>query len=186
MNKSYKIAGLVAILLGVMVATQYVTGTTPEDLNNKPGSEASKKAAAAPTGSVKIPESIGPKTAPVKIRVYVTSDNHCDTTTINGMKAIAKKFGKDVRIDYVDLLDKHNMAEAQKAKISCKSGLTINGKSVLHIPGHGVRGLVMFDGPMGLGKNYDVKEVEPGVAYLLQQHQGKPQPKADPTPGLVT
>lgn len=177
MNKSYKIAGLVGILLAVMVASHYVTGTTPEELNNKPKSEASNKAVPEPTGPIKIPDSLGPKQAPVKIKVYVTSDNHCDTTTVDGMKAVAKKFSKRVRIEYVDLLKADTQQEAQRAKISCKSGITINGKSVMHIPGYGVKGLVMFDGPMGGGKNYGVKEVEAAVQYLLKEKQSQKKAK---------
>jgi hypothetical protein len=188
MSKSYKIAGLVGILLAVMVATTYVTGTTPEALGNKPRSEATtsaeKTATAAAAGPVKLPASIGPKTAPVKIKVYVTSDNHCDTTTVEGLKKVAKKFGKDVRIEYVDLLNKGVKAEAEKAKIGCKSGITLNGKSALRVPDKtiGAKGFVMFDGQFGTGKNYGVREVEAGVKYLLEIQKavskGKPEKKA--------
>ena len=176
MSKSYKIAGLVVVLLGIMVATTYLTGTTPEQLdgnkaNHEDKAEASNKAALEPTGKVKLPQPTGPKNAPVKVKVYVTSDNHCDTTTLDGMKQVAKKFGTKVRVEFVDLLQTGTQKEAHAAKISCKSGITLNGMSVLRIPGYGVKGLVMFDGPMGKDKNYGVREIEAGVQQLLDTHK---------------
>jgi hypothetical protein len=183
MNKSYKIAGLVCILLGIMVATQYVTGTTPEDLNNKPGKTPNAKPSGGHEGPIQIPKPVGPKDAPVKIKVYVTSSNSCGTSTVVGMEKVAKKFKDKVRVEYVDLLDKGGKAEAQKAKINCESGLSINGKSVMHLPGFGTNGLVMFDGPMEGGKNYGVKEVEAAVGSVLKDLAKKPKGTAKASAG---
>jgi len=183
MSKTWKVTGFVAILLAVMVMSHYVTGTTPEELSaNKHKTEKPQGNAANPHGDghgkpVVLPKPIGAPDAVVKIKVFVTSDNSCDTTTVNGMKDIANKYPGKVFVKFMDLNHGEAAAEAQAAKISCKSGLTINGLSILRIPGRGVKGLVMFDGPMG-EKNYNMGDVDAAVAYLISKGAGKDGKKA--------
>ena len=169
-------------LLILLVCSHYLTGTTLEDISeSKPSGQSENEAepiAEAENQSVELPDPVGPVGASVEIKVYVTSDNDCDTTTLDGMKHISNKYGEKVRIEFLDLLDATVVAQAQSAKISCKSGLTINGLSILRIPGRGVKGLVMFDGPIGQ-MNYDLEDVDAAVEYLLQQGESKPTEKAD-------
>jgi hypothetical protein len=175
MNRSTKITALIFGLLTLMFLSQYVTKSSLEDITaNRPYSNSTraKKEPAPKHGSVKLPDPTGPASAPVKIKVYLTSDNSCDTTTMNGMKKISAKYGDKVRLEFVDLLKKDVAAQAQDMKISCKSGLSINGMSIMHIPGHGVKGLVMFDGPIDQ-KNYGFKDVDAAVAQLLQSKPAK-------------
>ena len=182
MGKSWKIASFVVGLLVLMVLSHYVTGTTPEELSaNKHHDGATNAAKDASHGEhgkpVPLPADIGPKNAAVKVKVYVTSDNTCDTSTVQGMKDIAGKYPGKVFIKFMDLKHSDAAKEAQTAKISCKSGLTINGMSILRIPGRGVNGLVMFDGPLG-EKNYNLSDVDAAVKYLLSQKAGKGETKA--------
>jgi len=175
MSRSLKVTAIIIGLLGLMVLSQYATKSTLEDITaNKPRSSTDGKRAKAPEKheSVKLPDPTGPASAPVKIKAYVTSDNSCDTSTLSAMKTISNKYGAKVRIEYVDLLKKEVANQAQQAKLSCKSGLTINGMSVMNIPGHGVKGLVMFDGPVG-EKNYNLNDIDAAVSQLLKTGASK-------------
>jgi hypothetical protein len=177
MNKSLKITAVIAGLLVIMYLSSRLTGTTLEDITaNRPVDHSKDKKDPKTNASekhekIKLPDPMGPATAPVKIKVYVTSDNTCDRTTLDGMKQMSTKFGDKLRIEFMDLLKKDVASEAQDAKISCKSGLTINGMSILRVPGRGVKGLVMFDGPIG-EKNYNIDDVDAAVAYLLTKDKG--------------
>ena len=178
MAKSWKIASFVVVLLVLMALSHYVTGTTPEELsaNKHPTPTANAAKGASHSGDhgkpVPLPHDIGPATAVVKVKVYVTSDNTCDTSTVQGMKDIAGKYPGKVLIQFMDLKTTEAAKEAETAKISCKSGLTINGMSILRIPGRGVNGLVMFDGPMG-EKNYSLEDVDAAVKYLVSKQPAK-------------
>jgi hypothetical protein len=183
MARSWKITGFVAILLFLMVLSHYVTGTTPEELSaNKHKTEtansADHKTKSEGHGKpVPLPAPIGAKNAAVKINVYVTADNTCDTTTVEGMQGIANKYPGKVFVQFLDLNHAETAKAAQKAKISCKSGITINGMAIMHVPGRGVRGLVMFDGPMGQ-KNYSLEDVDAAVKHLVTQNSTKGQKAA--------
>ncbi len=183
MSKTWKITGFVAMLLVLMVLSHYVTGTTPEDLaSNKHQTPAANSNKGSSHGEghgkpVPLPAPIGPANAAVKIKVFVTSDNTCDTTTVQGMKDLAKKYQGKVLVKFMDLNHGAIAKEAQDAKISCKSGLTINGMSILRVPGRGVKGLVMFDGPMGQNY-YSLEDVDAAVAHLLSQKPAKGEKQA--------
>ena len=179
MNRSLKITAIIAGLLVAMYLSSRLTGTTLEDITaNRPGQhdhEAEDKNAKTKDSEkhppMKLPAPMGPTSAPVQMKVYITSDNTCDKTTLDGMTNMAKKYGDKLRIEFKDLLNKATASEAQDAKISCKSGLTINGMSILRVPGRGVKGLVMFDGPIG-EKNYNLDDLDAAVAYLLKKGKG--------------
>lgn len=170
MSKSIKVGAIVVGLLVLIAITHSFTGSTLDDL-----APAEKKTAQAPPkedhgkkGTVKLPGPMGPEDAPVRVRVYVTSDNSCDTTTLENMKKLGAKYGDKLRVTFGDLLDKEVEKEAHIAKIGCKSGLTINGKSKFILPERGLKGAILLDGPVGQ-TNYTAKDVEAIVVHLLKK-----------------
>lgn len=115
-----------------------------------------------------LPKPMGAKTAPVKVKVYVTSGNECDTTTLTAMQDIGKKYGDKVYIEFGDMAQGDVLTEAQKAKIGCKSGITINGKSKFVLPERGLDGSILLDGPVGQ-INYNMDDVDEIIAHLLKK-----------------
>lgn len=182
MNRSFLVGLLViGLLIVVAISHQFMGMTANEIAANKPqehsqedkeheegeGEEAKAK--------VELPEPMGSPSAPVKVQVYVTSDNTCDTTTLDGMKRITGRFGESVYIEFADLLEDEVLVEAQNAKISCKSGLTINGKSKFILPDRGLKGTILLDGPIG-EMNYNLEDVEAIIAHLVEKEQaGRPE-----------
>lgn len=184
-NKSYVIAGGVILLLVVVGMSHQFMGMTANDIAaNKPkghdhshdheheGAEEGKEA----ERKIELPAPMGKSDAPVRIAVYVTTDNECDTTTLAAMDRVAKRFGEKVYITFADLLRDEVLQEAQAAKISCKSGLTINGKSKFILPERGLKGTVLLDGPVG-EKNYNMGDVEAVVEHLLKAGGGEKKDK---------
>ena len=173
MNKSYTLALVVIALLAVVALSHQFLGMTAEDLAvNKPQVHSHDHDEEAPgehdgqAGQVELPSPMGAPDAYVKVKVYVTSDNECDVTTMNAMQHVAEKFGEDVYITFSDLLDEQVQAEAHAAKISCKSGLTINDQSKFILPERGLQGTVLLDGPVG-EMNYNMVDVEAIIEHLL-------------------
>jgi hypothetical protein len=82
------------------------------------------------------------------------------------MEDLYSKFGDQIYIIYSDLLDADVLKDAQDHKISCKTGITINGKSQFILPERGLKGTVMLDGPTGQ-KNYDITDIEAIVQHIL-------------------
>lgn len=170
MNKSIKIGVVVVGLLAVIALSHTVTNSTLDDLAPKkrtptpapPQEDHGKK------GSVTLPKPMGRPDAPVVIKVYVTSDNNCDTTTLDNVQDLGKKYGDKLYITFSDLLDQTVLEEAQMAKIGCKSGLTINGKSKFILPERGLKGAILLDGPVGR-TNYTMKDVEAIIVHLLEK-----------------
>lgn len=157
---------VVAALLLALALANRLTGT-PSDTGGKKKSAPSNVASPkSPQMHVRLPEPMGSPDAHVKIRVYVTSDNTCDDTTLRAMASLHEKFGDKVYIVYSDLLQNDVLKEAQDHKISCKTGITINGKSQFILPDRGLKGTVMLDGPTGQ-KNYDMGDVEAIVQHIL-------------------
>ena len=76
------------------------------------------------------------------------------------------KFGNKVYLQFADLLDTKIKSEANVAKIGCKTGLTINGQSKFILPERGLKGAIMFDGPVGQ-KNYSPQDVEAVIRHLI-------------------
>lgn len=176
MNRSLKITAAVVALLAVMYVSTKFTHSTYEDIiANRPkdNREANKQSAQHQdhSGHVALPKPSGPADAPVKLKVYITSTNDCDSTTLSGIDQIRKKYGAKLRIEFADLEHHESAMEAEKAKISCKTGVTLNGMSIVPVPGRGTRGLLMFDGPIGKN-NYSLADVDAAVAYLLEKGKG--------------
>jgi hypothetical protein len=156
---------IVALVL-VLALTNWWMGTSSSNT-----SDAKKQAAPADLDDeaqqhVQLPDPKGSPDARVKVHVYVTSDNTCDTTTLSTMEDLYSKFGEQIYIIYSDLLDADVLKDAQDHKISCKTGITINGKSQFILPERGLKGTVMLDGPTGQ-KNYDNTDIEAIVQHIL-------------------
>lgn len=178
MHKSYALALIVMALLAVVALSHQFLGVTAEDLAaNKPqghshdhDEDATAEEHETQEQRAELPAPLGAPDAPVKVQVYVTSDNECDVTTLQAMQDLARKFGDDVYVTFSDLLDEEVQVEAYAAKISCKSGITINGKSKFVLPERGLKGTVLLDGPVG-EMNYDLTDVEAIIKHLLSKEE---------------
>ena len=156
---------IVALVL-VLALTNWWMGTSSTNTSDAKKQTAPADLDEKPQQHVKLPDPKGSPDARVKIQVYVTSDNDCDTTTLSTMEDLYSKFGDQVYIIYSDLLDTDVLKDAQDHKISCKTGITINGKSQFILPERGLKGTIMLDGPTGQ-KNYDVSDIEAIVQHIL-------------------
>ncbi len=170
MNRSIKLGGIVIVMLVVIAVTHTLTDSTIDDLApaKKTPPPVVEEHGTCKKGTVQLPGPMGPQDAAVKVKVYVTSDNECDTSTLNSMQDLAKKYGDRIYVTFGDLLDSSTLQEAQMAKIGCKSGLTINGKSKFVLPERGLKGAILLDGPTGQ-TNYNMKDVEDIVVHLLRK-----------------
>jgi hypothetical protein len=174
MDRGTKITLIIVALVAILAFSQSLTGGKLTDLVSNRA-----KAAAAANGvpaseahgqkKVELPKPAGNPSAPVKVRVFVTSDNTCDTSTIKAMEKLTTKYPGKVYVEYADLLNEKVKKEADRVKIGCKSGLTINGKNRFFIPSRGLNGTIMFDGPVGQ-KNYRPDDVEAVIELLLHTH----------------
>lgn len=178
MNRTALITIVIVALVGALAFFQKPTGDKLIDLaSNKskttPASNTVDEHGHGAKGKVALPKPMGTKTAPIKVRVFITSDNTCDTSTLTAMEQVHKKYAGKVYIEFADLLDEKVKKEADKLKIGCKSGLTINGKNRFFLPGRGLKGTIMFDGPVGQ-KNYKGEDIEAVVQFLLE-HPEKPK-----------
>lgn len=173
-TRSLKISGIVLLLLVVVALSHKATNSDLEDLAPKKKAEEPAKPQKAEDQDhskgkpVELPKPMGSPNALVKINVYVTSDNTCDTTTLGAMQELAKELGDRVYVKFEDLLEADKLKEAQEAKIGCKSGLTINGKSKFMLPDRGLKGAILLDGPIGQA-NYDMHDIKDIVYHLLDQ-----------------
>ena len=173
MSKRTGTAFVIIGLLVVMGLSHKLTDTTLVDIagnkllwddSHSHGDEEEKE---KESPKVVLPDPMGSKDADVRIKVYVTSDNECDETTLHGMQDIGRDFGNDVYIEFADLLEEEVLREAQEAKIGCKAGLTINGKSKYILPERGIKGAILLDGPIGQ-LNYDIDDVKAIITYHLE------------------
>ena len=182
MSRSTKITIVIVGLVAVLAVSHKLTGTTLEDLTAKKSGEnseaqdANHDAHGDAQKRVPLPKPMGTRGAPVKVKVYVTPDNTCDQTTLDGMKRISQKFGDGVYVEFADLLNKQVQREAEKVKIGCKSGITINGQSKFLLPQRGLKGAIMLDGPMGK-MNYKMDDIEAIVQHLLTKAKQERKPK---------
>lgn len=183
MSKSTKVTLAVVGLVIIMALSHRLTGTTLNDIvANKPGAhhdhDHEQEATQKQHGKkVTLPAPIGPEKAAVKVKVYVTTDNECDTTTLNAMKTLGTKYGDKIRVEFADLLEAHVKREAEKAKIGCKTGITVNGQTKFILPERGLAGTIMLDGPLGM-KNYKLSDLEAIIEHELRKSQeSKPSEK---------
>ncbi len=156
---------IVALVL-VLALTNWWMGTSSSDTSDAKNETTPADLNEEPQQHVKLPDPKGSPDARVKVHVYVTSDNACDTTTLSTMEDLYNKFGDQIYIIYSDLLDADVLKDAQDHKISCKTGITINGKSQFILPERGLKGTIMLDGPTGQ-KNYDIADIEAIVQHIL-------------------
>ena len=160
MDRSYKIALLVVLLLAVVGVFNELTGTG--DDTTDPVVKEEKE----PPTFVELPEPLGPEDAAVIVKSYVTSTNDCTLKTINQLLGLSKDFGDDVRIEFGDLAKPEVLKEARDVKVGCQSGITINGKTRYIVPEAGLSGGVIdMNGLMG--EKYTIKDIKKIIAYLI-------------------
>lgn len=182
MTRSVKLGAVIIVLL-VFVAIINHAGDERADAKDKSDSpklhslvnagEEPDTTHSGDAGAVTLPDPIGPEDAAINIMVYVTSDNTCDTTTLGAMEDMGNKYKDRIRVEFADMLDEAVLQEAQNAKLGCKSGLTINGKSQFLLPERGIKGTVLLDGPPG-EKNYTMDDVEAVIQHLLKEDEDAP------------
>lgn len=172
MNRTVFITLAVVVIVGGLAFFQKPTGGKLVDLASNKAKEQNKLLANTLSHdeghkAAELPKPQGSKNAPIQVRVYVTSDNACDTTTITAMQKLHDRYPGKVYIEFADLLKPDVKKEADKVKIGCKSGVTINGKTRFFLPGRGLKGTIMLDGPVGQ-KNYTTEDIDAVVKFLLE------------------
>ena len=141
--------GLCLIVLALLIPLSWkAAGIDPSDLDPRRPWELRKPDSTIGQPVMMIPRPMGPEDAPVKIRAFVTAKSGCDTSTIPLVRSFVFKHKGKVRAEFVDISTEPGAKEAAEAKISCKSGVTINGPSQFRLPKENNR-LVMLNGPVG-------------------------------------
>jgi hypothetical protein len=119
----------------------------------------------------------GPKNAPVVIKVLMAIDNSCHTASVTRFKELQQEYGDQVCVMFLSMADPEVAKLADTSKIGCEMGILINGKSAFKIEG---RGLVLFQGPADMGKDYSMDDVRLVVDKIIKEKTGKPPVKKAP------
>ena len=170
---------IIAVSLALVLAFPAISALTKtrlEDLHPKQEWKDREKAKADATKkgtektTTEIPKPIGPEDAPVRIQVFVSSDNHChsNTTDVIGKLPEDDAYKGKVRVEFLDTSNPAVKKKAGDAKIGCSAGLLVNGKSAMKIPGHGEAGLVIFTGPVN-EKNYTEADLRAAIDQILKE-----------------
>lgn len=96
-----------------------------------------------------IPPHSGPKTAPVKVEVFINNSNSCHAGSVDPMKDLQKVYGGLVRMEWYSTNDPKVSARADALKLGCEAGLSVNGKAEAQVERDGGKVLVSFRGPSG-------------------------------------
>jgi hypothetical protein len=171
--------GLCVLILVLLIPLSWrMAGIDPADLNPRRPWELRQPDSSAGQPAMVIPRPMGPENAPVKIRAYVTTQGGCDVSTIPIVRGFVFKYEGKVRAQFVDMSTEQGGKEASAAKISCKSGVTINGQSQFRLPEEGNR-LIMLNGPVG-EHDYTPNDLEAIIVHLLGASPPAPKPNETP------
>jgi hypothetical protein len=161
------VVGLLAVVYAVNVVSQHQQEKRAE--LEKAAKEARTAAEAKHTGTVKgtpgvahksrpgtpaafaLPGSSGPADAPVKVEVFLDLTNSCHEANLV-LKALAKVYGKQVRLTWLDMSQPAVSMRADKLALGCNAGLTVNGKVNMVLDTPKGKRVVAFRGPIDSGK----------------------------------
>ncbi len=118
---------------------------------------------------------LGPKDAPVVVRVLMAMHNPCHAESVNIFRDLYKEYQGQVRVVFSDTADPEVAKIADTSKIGCEMGLLINGKAAFKIPG---KGLIMFQGPANMGHGYNMDDLYLVIDKLIKDKTGKPPKRA--------
>lgn len=89
---------------------------------------------------------LGPTGAPVTIEVFYADEASCREAFLPIMSEMNATYGDDVRVDFSDLTDVEVNERARQMTLKGMPGLTINGESIVNVPGAGAFDAVVFNG----------------------------------------
>ena len=165
--------GLGLIVLALLIPLSWkAAGIDPADLNPRRPWELRKPDESISRPVIIIPRPMGPENAPVKIKAFVTVKGGCDVSTIPMVRSLVFKYEGKVRAEFVDISTAQGGKEARDAKISCKSGVTINGQSQFRLPEDNNR-LVMLNGPVG-EHDYTPQDLDAVIVHILKTSPPSP------------
>ncbi len=143
--------------------------------------DASDEHAEAPVAAI---APLGPEGAPVTIEVFYAGEAACREKFLPIMSEVNATYGDNVRIDFRDLTDAEVNARARDMTLQARPGLTINGETIVKVPGAGSFGTVVFSGspedrnwaPDMLHKAIEAELTARGIHFDPPAPQIPPQP----------
>lgn len=128
---------------------------------------------------------LGPEGAPVTIEVFYAGEASCQETFWPIMSEINTTYRDNVRINFSDLMDADVNKRAREMTLHATPGLTINGKTIVKVPGAGSFDTVVFTGspedrswnPDTLHKAIEAELTARGIEF------DEPAPQIPPQPG---
>jgi hypothetical protein len=89
---------------------------------------------------------LGPTGAPVTIEVFYAGEAVCREAFWPIMSEINATYGDKVRVDFSDLTDVEVNKRAREMTLKGTPGLTVNGETIVNVPGAGAFDAVVFSG----------------------------------------
>lgn len=171
--------GLVSIVLILIIPLSWkLTGLDPTDIDPQHPWRLRKTDPKIGRPVFYVPRPIGPKDAPVKLKVFVTSHSDCDAGTVPAIRQLASKHEGKVYAEFIDLTTPEGAKQGVEAKISCQSGMTINGQNQFTVPGRAEP--LILNGPLGK-HDYTFNDVDGIVERLIQSPNSLQKPTSPPS-----
>ena len=124
-----------------------------------------------------LPASLGPKGAPVHLEVFVNGTNACHLVNVTFIERFQRVYGKLLRVDWFDMKDPKVAERADRLKIGCEAGITINGQIEMKIDRLGGPRIIGFRGPTGSG-DWAKEDLYAAVNLALRQKGLQPSETA--------
>jgi len=122
-----------------------------------------------------LPAASGPKTAPVKLEVFINNSNSCHQVNVNEMGKLGKVYGNLLRVEWLSMLKPEVAKRSDLYQIGCEAGLLLDGKIEHKIDRLGGKQIVSFRGPVG--DKYKMGDLYAALNQELTA-KGKPVPAA--------
>ncbi|MEN6304603.1 MAG: hypothetical protein ABFD96_17870 [Armatimonadia bacterium] len=122
-----------------------------------------------------LPAASGPKTAPVKLEVFVNNSNTCHQVNVTEIGDLGKAYGNLLRMEWQSMIDPKVAKRSDMKQIGCDAGLLLNGKIEHKIDRLGGKHIVSFRGPVG--DKYKIADLYAAINQELKA-KGKPVPAA--------
>jgi len=187
--KKVKVAILFVAVLALLALANYAFKMDPTQLaargvGKDPHHHDGEEHEAAEEAVVAITP-LGSEGAPVTIEVFYAGEASCRETFLPIMSEIHATYNNNVRINFSDLMDADVNKRAREMTLQATPGLTINGKTIVKVPGAGSFDTVVFSGspqdrswnPDTLHKAIQAELTACGIEF------DEPAPQIPPQPG---
>jgi hypothetical protein len=125
----------------------------------------------------KLPANSGPAEAPVKVEVFLNTSKECQNVDIS-LRQIPEIYGDLVRLEWSSMSDPKVQTRADKMKLGCEAGMTVNGKIESEVERNGGRVTLSLRGPIG-------EKYKPSDLYTLINRELKAKGKEPPAAALT-